>query len=96
VYAISSAGVTVTDLDTLEETSRVAIPHENRYAVTVDAVAEDEEPNDTKSVSSDDDGNDTEDTASETSGGGSTSNSESTESEATDEGANDETDASGN
>jgi len=95
VYAISSAGVTVTHLDTLEETARVAIPHENRYAVTDDEVAEDEEPNDTKSVSSDDDGNGTEGTASETSGGGSTSDSGSTESEATDDGANDETDASG-
>ena len=32
VYAISAAGVTATHLDTLEETARVALLHESRYA----------------------------------------------------------------
>ena len=94
VYAISSAGVTVTHLDTLEETARVAIPHENRYTVAVDAVAEDEEPNDTKSVNSNDGEATTEDDSSDSAGNDATAEGASTGSDASDDDASDATDAS--
>ena len=93
VYAISSAGVTVTHLDTLEETARVAIPHENRYTVAVDAVAEDEEPNDTKSVNSNDDGAGSEDDSSDSAGSDATADGGSTNADASDDDANDANDA---